>query len=426
MGAHLIEWQFRNGCGLYLLTLSYEGQPAANQEQRIAMIGPEVVTSSSGASRRQPGITVFAAVWLLSAVAAATFTTACGQQQAAPQAAANQPPPAAPVKTITLRSTDIPSSSEYVGTLKSRRSIDLNPQVDGQVTEIFVKSGDVVKAGAPVMQIDPLKQEATLSGQEAARAAQVANVQLAQTSWDRAKLLYDAGVVSRQILDQVQSSLDSAKEQLKYLDQQVSAQQVQLRYFRVVAPTDGIIGDVPVRVGDRVTPATLLTTMDQPGNLELYVNVPVERSRDLRPGIRVQLLDTTGSVQAESRIDFISPQVSNETQSVLAKATLENSSGTLRPSQFARTRVIWGVRQGAMLPVLAVSRINGQFFVWVVEAGASPVARQKLVRLGELIGNEYPVLEGVKAGDHIIVEGGQFLLDGAPVTETPRDAGRAS
>lgn len=389
------------------------------------MIGSEVVCSRSAASRRQRGIAVSAA-WLLSAVAVAAFSTACGQQQAAPQAAANQPPPAAPVKTFTLRSTEIPSSSEYVGTLKSRRSIDLNPQVEGQVTEIFVKSGNSVKAGTPVMQIDPLMQEATLGGQEAARAAQVANVQLAQTNWDRVKQLYDAGVVSRQVLDQVQSSLDSAKEQLKYLDQQVSAQQVQLRYYRVVAPTDGIIGDIPVRVGDRVTPATLLTTMDQPGSLELYVNVPVERSRELRPGIRVQLLDSSGSVQAESRIDFISPQVSNDTQSVLAKATLENSSGALRTSQFARTRVIWGVRQGATLPVLAVSRINGQFFVWVVEGGASSVARQKLVRLGELIGNEYPVLEGVKAGDHVIVEGGQFLLDGAPVTETSQDAGRAS
>lgn len=390
------------------------------------MTGPEVVCSSSAASQRQGGIAVTAAACLLLAAAVAASTTACGQQQAAPQAAATQAPPAVPVRTVILRSTEIPTSSEYLGTLKSRRSIDLNPQVDGQVTEIFVKSGDWVKAGAPVMQIDPLKQEATLSGQEAARAAQVANVQLAQTQWDRVKQLYDAGVVSRQVLDQVQTSLDSAKEQLKYLDQQVSAQQVQLRYYRVVAPTGGMVGDIPVRVGDRVTPATLLTTLDQPGSLELYVNVPVERSRDLRPGIRVQLLDSAGSVQAESRIDFISPQVSTDTQSVLAKATLENSSGTLRTSQFARTRVIWGVRQGATLPVLAVSRINGQFFVWVVEGGASPVARQKLVRLGEIIGNEYPVLDGVQAGDHIIVEGAQNLLDGAPVVETPRDAGRAS
>jgi RND family efflux transporter MFP subunit len=199
-----------------------------------------------------------------------------------------------------------------------------------------------------------------------------------------------------------------------------------LRYYKVVAPTDGTIGDIPVRVGDRVTPATLLTTMDRPGNLELYVNVPVEHSRDLTMGQRIQLLDNNGAVLAESRVDFIAPQVSSDTQSILAKATFENSSGTLRTSQFARTRVIWGARQGAVLPVLAVSRINGQFFVWVVEPGPPAVARQKLVHVGDLIGNNYPVLDGVKPGDHVIVEGAQFMLDGAPVTETVQPAGPGS
>jgi len=369
-----------------------------------------------------------AALLLLGTLAAASLATACGrgEQPTAAQQGAGQTRPAAPVTSIVLRATDIPNSSEYVGTLKSRRSIDLNPQVDGQITEIFVKSGDVVKPGDPVMQIDPLKQEATVSSQEAARAAQVANVQYAQTQYDRAKQLFDAGVVPKMVLDQAQTTLDSAREQLKNLDQQLSAQQVQLRYYKVVAPADGIIGDIPVRVGDRVTTMTLLTRMDQPGNLELYVNVPVEHSRDLKLGQRVQLLDNNGNAIAESRVDFIAPQVSSDTQSILAKATFDNSAGTLRTSQFARTRVIWGVRQGAVLPVLAVSRINGQFFVWLVQSGTPAVARQKLVHVGDLIGNNYPVLDGVQSGDHVIVQGAQTLLDGAPVAETVQPAGAGS
>lgn len=383
-----------------------------------------VVSTGAKPSRRAAPLS---ASLLLLALAAASLATACsrGEQPAAAQGAGRAQQVAA-VKTIVLRPTEIPNSSEYVGTMKSRRSIDLNPQVDGQITEIFVKSGDVLKAGAPVMQIDPLKQEATVSSQEAARAAQLANVQLAQQQYDRAKQLFDSGVVSKMVLDQAQAGLDSAKEQLKNLDQQLSAQQVQLRYYKVVAPTDGIIGDIPVRVGDRVTPATLLTTMDRPGNLELYVNIPVEHSRDLKMGQRVQLLDINGAVVAESRVDFIAPQVSSDTQSILAKATIENSAGTLRTSQFARTRVIWGVRQGAVLPVLAVSRINGQFFVWVVAPGPPAVARQKLVHLGDLIGNNYPVVDGVKPGDHVIVEGTQTLIDGAWVTETAQSAGPGS
>jgi RND family efflux transporter MFP subunit len=374
--------------------------------------------------RRRTGA---AALLLFSAVAAAALAAACnrGQQPGAAQRGGGQARQAA-VKTIVLRPTEIPTSSEYIGTMKSRRSIVLNPQVDGQITEIFVKSGDTIKAGAPVMQIDPLKQEAAVSGQEAARAAQVANVQLAQTQYDRVKQLFDTGVIARMILDQTQAALDNAREQLKNLDQQLSAQQVQLRYYKVVAPVDGIIGDIPVRVGDRVTPSSLLTTMDRPGNLELYVNVPIEHSRELKMGQRVQLLDSNGAVLAESHVDFIAPQVSSDTQSILAKATFDNSSGSLRTSQFARTRVIWGVRQGAMLPVLAVARINGQFFAWVVEPGPPATAHQKLVHLGDLIGNNFPVVDGIKPGDHVVIEGAQFLLDGAPVTETVQSAGAGS
>jgi hypothetical protein len=106
---------------------------------------------------------------------------------------------------------------------------------------------------------------------------------------------------------------------------------------------------------------------------------------------------------------------------LLAKATFPNVSGDLRTSQYVRARLIWSVRQGVTVPVLSVSRINGQFFVFIVEgSGQAATARQRLVHLGELMGNQYPVVDGVKAGDHIVVEGGQNLLDGAPVNEVPQ------
>jgi RND family efflux transporter MFP subunit len=300
----------------------------------------------------------------------------------------------------------------------------LNPQVEGQVTHIFVKSGDRVKAGAPLMEIDPLKQQATLSSQEASRAAQESNVRFAQIQWERSQKLYAAGVISKQEYDQAKTNLDTAQQQLRSLDHQVREQQVQLHYYSVVAPTDGIVGDIPVRVGDRVAVTTLLTTVDEPGSLELYISVPVERSRDLKMGQSVQLLDTAGNTVAESRLDFISPQVDSGTQSVLAKATIKNRTDALRTYQFARARIIWGVHQGPMVPVLSVSRINGQFFVFVAEGGGkTAVARQKMVRLGELMGNQYVVLDGLKAGDRVVVEGSQNLVDGASVAETAENSG---
>jgi RND family efflux transporter MFP subunit len=347
------------------------------------------------------------------------FFVGCG-----PKTSADAPTgQAVPVKTAVVRSLPVVRSSEYLATLKSRRSSVLNPQVEGQVTRIFVKSGDRVTSGAPLLEIDPLKQEATLQSQEAARAAQVANVQLARIQWERAQKLYEAGVVSKQEFDQAQTALDTAEQQLKSLDQQVREQQVQLHYYNVVAPTAGIVGDIPVRVGDRVTTATLLTTVDQPGDLELYVNIPVEQSKNLKLGQTVQLLDAAGSVAAQSRIGFISPQVDNNTQSVLAKAIVKNSSGALRTSQFAHARVIWETKPGLVIPALTASRINGQFFVFVVEGqGATKVARQRKVQLGELTDNLYPVLDGLQAGDHIVVEGAQSLVDGMAVMEMVQDS----
>jgi RND family efflux transporter MFP subunit len=361
------------------------------------------------------GKSVSALVLLFSLLLALT-STGCSQKDPT----ANQAQPATPVKTIVSQSVSIPDATEYLATLKSRHSTALNPQVEGQVTRIFVKSGDRVSAGAPLMQIDPLKQQATVGSQEAARAAQVANVQFAQVQRERAKKLYDAGVTSKQDFDQAQTALDTAREQLKSLDAQLQEQQVQLRYYQVVAPTGGIIGDIPVRVGDRVTTSTLLTTVDEPGSLELYVYVPVERSKDLKMRQPVQILDTAGNVVAESKIDFISPQVENDTQSILVKSTVKNSSATLRTSEFTRARIVWSTHQGPVIPVLAVSRITGQFFAFVVEgSGKSQVAHQKMIRVGDMVGNNYAVLDGIKPGDRVVIEGAQNLVDGASVTEAP-------
>jgi len=337
-----------------------------------------------------------------------------GQGQTAP--GGGGAPPGIPVKVQVAQSSPINETTEYVATLKSRDSAVVMPEVEGQITQIYVHSGDHVAAGAPLMQIDPRKQEATVSSQEQMREAQQANVALAQQTFERTSGLYKAGVVSKQDLDQAQAALDTAKAQLQSLDAQVKQQQVQLHYFKVVAPREGIVGDIPVRVGDRVVTSTLLTTVDQPGALEAYVYVPVERSTQLKMGMPVDIVDATGKVMAQSRITFISPQVDNSTQSILVKATIANSRDRLRTSQFIRARVVWGERQAPLVPVLSVITLGGQHFVFVAQTeNGKIVARQKMLRVGEMIGNDYVVLDGINAGDKVIVSGTQFLTDGAPV-----------
>jgi RND family efflux transporter MFP subunit len=325
---------------------------------------------------------------------------------------------AMPVQVMVAASQKIPDTTEYLSILKSRHSATINPQVEGQITKIFVKSGDHVKAGTPLLQIDPLKQQATLSSQEASRLAQQANLNYAKVQLDREKKLFEAGVVAKQELDNAQTNYDAAAAQLKSLEQQVTTQQVELHYYGVGAPMDGIVGDIPVRIGDRVAVTTLLTTVDEPGALEAYIYVPADRARNLRVGVAVRLLDTEGHGLGDARLTFVSPQVDTETQTVLAKAMIPNVDGRLRVAQQVRAQLEWGAHPGTVIPILAVTRINGEFFAFLaLKEGNGVVARQKLLKLGETIGNDYAVLDGVKPGDHIITSGLQFLRDGAPVME---------
>jgi RND family efflux transporter MFP subunit len=348
---------------------------------------------------------------------AVALVAGCGQKDSA-KGAPGAPAGGMPVQVQIVKSTTIPDTAEYLSVLKSRHSANINPQVEGQITKIFVKSGDRVKAGQPLLQIDPLKQQATVSGQEAARAAQEANVQLAKVSYERAKRLSEAGVISKAEYDSAQSNYDAAVAQLKSLEEQVNTQKVELHYYGVSSPMDGIVGDIPVHVGDRVGVTTLLTTVDEPGALEAYIYVPVDRSRSLKVGLPVKLLNEAGELLANTTITFVSPQVDSETQTVLAKAAVPNSRTKLRISQQARVQVTWGSREGATIPFLNVTRINGQYFVFVAEnSGKGAVARQKLVKIGDNVGNDVEVLEGIKPGDHLIISGTQFLQDGAPVTE---------
>jgi RND family efflux transporter MFP subunit len=343
-------------------------------------------------------------------------TLACSRNTApTPQGAAG--PPAMPVKVIEARAVPVNDASEYVATLKSRDSAVIMPQVEGIITQIYVHSGDKVGAGAGLMDIDPLKQQATVKSLESARAAQEAQLNWARQQYQRTQGLASAGVVSKQDLDQAKATLDAAQAQIDSLNAQVREQEVQLHYYKVVAPRAGIVGDIPVRVGDRVTSQSPLTTVDQPGSLEAYIYVPIERSSQLRMNRPVQILDSNGKVLSETRISFISPQVDNTTQTVLVKARIANGNDALRQSQFIRARVVWGTHQNPEVPILAVSRLAGQYFAFVAEPqnGNSFVAKQKPLQIGQTVGNNYEVQGGIKPGDKVIVSGTQFLLDGAPV-----------
>jgi RND family efflux transporter MFP subunit len=342
----------------------------------------------------------------------AAAMSACGRG-----GASQAPPPQAPtsVGVVVLAPKAVTITSEYVGVLRSRRSSQVRPQVEGIITRIFVKSGDRVSLGTPLLQIDPLRQQAALESDQASRAAQAAAVRFAEQQYERAKQLVTAGAMSQQEFEQAETNLNTAKASLEALKAREQETRVQLQYYRVAAPTSGIVGDIPVRVGDRVETSTELTTVDEQAGLEVYVRVPIERAPEIRTGLPLRITNSRGEVLAETTIDFVSPQVDDRTQSVLVKGAVP-SGPNFRTEQFVRAVIVWRDEPGLTVPATAVTRINGQYFAFVADpAEKGFVARQRAVKVGDLRGSDYLLLDGMKPGDRLIVSGVQKIRDGAPV-----------
>lgn len=324
--------------------------------------------------------------------------------------------PPTDVQTITLTPKPVPRTSEFVATVRSLRSTTIQPQVEGIVRRIFVRSGDRVAAGAPLMQIDPEKQQASVTTWESTRVAREADVAYAKQQLDRMQKLHEAGAVSRAELEQAETAHKTALAQLTAIQSQIRESQVELQYYRVTAPAAGIVGDIAIREGDRVTTSTPITTVDAGEGMEAYINVPLERAADLRTGLTVELLDGDGKVISSNPVTFVAPRAEDATQSVLVKAMLRSVPSTIRVMQYVRARIIWSNEPALAVPVVAVNRISGQYFVYVAEQGQQGfVARQKPITVGEVVGEDYVIQTGLKAGERVIVSNIQKIGDGAPV-----------
>jgi RND family efflux transporter MFP subunit len=349
--------------------------------------------------------------------------TGCQQApQKVPQAAGMQ---AMPVKTVAVQLQPVAQSNEYMATIKSRRSATILPQVSGLLTKILVHSGERVKAGQALMEIDPRQQQATVASQGATERQKKALYDYDSIELGRQKKLFDAGVTSKDALDQAQQAYDNAKADYEAARGTRDMQETQLGYYSVRAPFDGVVGDIPVHLGDYVSPlqspTALLTTVDQTGDLEAYIYIPTERSSQARMGLDVELYDTSGKLLEKSKIDFLSPQVDPNLQGILAKAPVHPTPDIMRNAQLIKARVIWSTKPMVVVPVLAVTRQAGQPFIYVArkQPNGQYIATETPVTLGDTVGNSYSVTSGLNAGDQVVVSSTQFLVNGMPVSPIP-------
>ena len=391
----------------------------------------------------------------------------------APAANANQPQ-GVRVKLASLQTSTTEDSSEFIGNLVSRRSVTLQPRIQGQVSRIFVRAGDEVTAGTSLIQVDPREQQATVSNAtaaaqaakadvanakatlkslEAERLSDLSSVEFNQKQYQRYSTLANQGAVSRSTGDQYLDDIRTAQSNLGSINQRIQAQkasvaqaekalqeaeatirerQAQLSYYNITAPFTGMVGDIPIKIGDYVNTSTpIMTTVTQNRPLEVNISVPIERGPQLRQGMPVELLDGQGQDVGTSRVFFIAPNTANNTQSILIKSLFDNTKGQLRADQYVRAKVIWSRRPGILVPATAITRLGGESFVFVAQQaqpkqgqaqqGQSPqekphlIARQKSVKLGPIQGNNYQVIEGLQPGDRLVLSGILNLKDKAPI-----------
>lgn len=328
---------------------------------------------------------------------------------------------AMPVQVAAAEPRPAAESSTYVASIQSRDSMMISPLVPGIIREILVRSGDSVAQGAPLVQIDASLQQAQVQNLENSRAAQQATLSFDQQQLKRAEALYEEKIGTLQDLQSAQSAFNAVKAQSDALDAQIRQAQVTLSYYRVTAPRAGIVGDIPVKVGDQVTTATQLTTLDSASGLEVYVQVPVEQAARLHAGLPVEVEDGQGHPLAESRLFFVSPQVDNSTQTILAKAALTGATQQrVRALQYVQAKITWSTHEAIQVPVLAVSRQGDSNFVFVAAPrGQGFYAHQVPVQLGEVVGNDYEITSGLNAGDKVIVSSTQIMQEGMPVMPLP-------
>lgn len=340
--------------------------------------------------------------------------------------------------------------------------------MSGRVARIFVAPGNRVKSGQVILQLRPEKLQAEVNSSQAAAqaadfgqqaaAAQLgsaqaswqqaqANLQLAHQDFSRSQSLTSKGALSRQDLDSTRNRLEvawaaekKAREELQAaqatLNQaistwqqnrsQVAVKQQDLSFSQISAPVAGQLGDMGLRIGDFVSTGQPITTIIQNQVLLLKLPVPTYRSAELKLGLPVELLDpNTGQSLATGTIGFISPNVSPMAQSILVKARFPNEAGTLRDGQMVQARIIWKTTTALLVPTVAVSRLGGQSFVYVArqqtngQGRSAQIATQRSVQLGDIQGDSYRVIEGLRAGEQIIVTNILRLRDGMTIQAQP-------
>jgi membrane fusion protein (multidrug efflux system) len=359
---------------------------------------------------------------LLALVAATAAFGLCGCKKAAPA-----PPPPPIVQVMDITATNVPIGTEFIGQLDSPQNVEVRARVEAFVDKVLFTEGTNVNAGDPLFALDKKPFEEKLAAASGMLAEAKAALNKYEKDVARLTPLAAKRAIPQQDLDNAVASVDVGKANVLSAEARVVSAKIDLGYCDVNAPLSGLIGAKQVSVGSLVGKGepTLLATISQLDPIWFYCNVgeaqylkadSVSRStgRNLAD-LPLTLILANGSAHADKgKFVFIDRAVDTKTGTLRVRAEFPNAAKVLRPGMFARIKVDAGVRPDSILvPERAVTELQGKNFVWVI--GSDNKAAQRSVKVGDQVGEGLLILEGLKAGERIVVEGLQKVREGAPV-----------
>lgn len=375
-------------------------------------------------------------VLVLIVVTVRPFRHALGAQQVSPD-----------VEVVQVEQKDVPIFGEWIGTLDGLVNADVRAQVTGYLQKQGYQEGAYVKQGQLLFQIDPRPFQAALDqaeGQLAQATASLANAQAVQrrTELDvqRYTPLAREQAASQQDLDNsvqnnlaAQATVETAKAQIRTSQAAVETAKINLDFTRLVAPIDGIAGQAQLQVGALVNPSsgpvTSVSTVDpikvyftvgEPQYLAWRKRFPTEASRlEADKNLRLQLILADGSTYGrEGTFYFADRQVNESTGAIRIAGLFPNPGSVLRPGGYAKVRAVIRLQHDAVLvPQRAVSELQGSYQVAVI--GGDNKVNIRTVTVGDRVGSQWVIAQGLNPGERVVAEGVQKVRSGVRVNPKP-------
>jgi membrane fusion protein, multidrug efflux system len=343
-----------------------------------------------------------AVVFVAAALAAWIWFAADTTPEAPERVAAEDRPPVA-VVTVEAVARGLVDEVEALGTTRAREAVEITSRVSSIITAISFREGQFVEADELLVVLDNSQERAAMAEAEAEAID-------SRAQYRRARELLESRTVSESQVQQLEAQMNANEARLR-------AAQARLEQTLVRAPFAGKVGLREVSLGSLVNPGTVITTLDDISSVRLDFTVPESFLGVLEPGLRISARSVAfADREFQGKVNTINTRVDPVTRAITVRADLPNEDGLLRPGMFLTVRLAGQTRERVMIPEAALVPEGDRQNVYLVRDGRS---WRTEVTVGRRVRGEVEIIDGVQAGDRIVVEGTQKVANGGRVTDVP-------